>query len=146
MNVSLKVEGGRELAQALSQLSARVSKKVLIEALLAGAELIRAKAAQLAPRDPGQPDLADHLVAARVRDRDGLPTVAIGTTRPFFYDYFQEFGTPHHPAQPFYRPAFEGEAPRALGVIGQEIWRQLAGRGIARPTVDAPTRIGGGLI
>lgn len=49
-----------------------------------------------------------------------------------FYSLFQEFGTIHHAAQPFARPAFDETAKTSLGIIGKAAWRELAGRGIGR--------------
>lgn len=127
--ISLKVEGGERLARELRGLSNRVSRNVQREALKEGAELIRARASALAPREPGAPDLADNIAVSNALPEDGSVGVAIGPTRNFFYGFFQEFGTSRHSAQPFLRPAFDSEGPRALKVIAAAMWDALIRRG-----------------
>lgn len=139
-------EGGEELAAALDRLSTRVSRRLLREALIEGAEPIRRRAGHLAPRAPGAPDLADNIGISVSRSEDEA-TIAVGPTQGFFYGLFQEYGTVHHRAQPFMRPAFESEANRALGIVGQALWRELAGRGVSRSgSVDGPMESLGGLL
>ena len=143
--VKVQIEGAEALAKALSGLSTRLSKQIQREALIEGGERILRAVEDRAPREPGAPDLADNLALVPLRATSGRGEAAAGigpTSRSFFYDYFQEFGTAYHSAQPFYRPALDTEATRAIGEIGQALWRELAGRGIFRPTVNAP----GGLI
>lgn len=142
--VSMRFEGGQELARALAGLSTRLSKSLQRDALMEGAEPIRASAERNAPRDPGAPDLADNITAAPLRATAGRGDAAVGigpTARAFFYDYFQEMGTARHAAHPFYRPALDGESPTAIPIIGQAMWRELAGRGIQRPMRQAPSGV-----
>lgn len=134
---------GRDLAEALSKIPLRVSKRMLREALAeAIGEPMRKRMAQLAPHEPGPPDIRDAIVIsnARLRDEAG---VYVGPARGFFYGYFQEFGTANHSAQPFVRPAFDSEGPRGLGPMGAAIWRELAGRGISRPMAIADGPLSG---
>jgi hypothetical protein len=65
--------------------------------------------------------------------------VAIGPVRGFAYGLPQELGTIDHAAQPFMRPAFESASGQSFTIIRDATWRELAGRGIQRPTssVDA---------
>jgi HK97 gp10 family phage protein len=128
----MRVEGGAQLARALQQLPARTSRRVQLEALKAAAAPMAASAADLAPRAPGEPDLADNIavMAARGASTGGLPAVAYGPTRSFFYGFFQEFGTRHHGAQPFMRPSFDRGVAGALGTLRSTLWRALIGRGI----------------
>jgi HK97 gp10 family phage protein len=132
--VSIKFEGGAALAKTLEALPAAVAGRVLKAALLEGGERIRARAAQLAPRAPGSPDLADNINLAPVRRNVdeaavGAEVVGIGVPRRFFYDAMLEFGTRHQPAQPFYRPALDEEGDRAIKTIGAALWAALARRG-----------------
>lgn len=127
--ISLRVEGGDRLARTLRELPTRVSRSVQREALRDGGELIRARAASLAPRAPGAPDLADNIGISNTRPADGSVGIAIGPTKGFFYGFFQEFGTVHHRAQAFMRPAWDGEGPRALKVIAAAMWTALIKRG-----------------
>ena len=68
MKMTMRIEGGDRLARNLAQLSTRVNKNVLRGALTrVAAEPIRARASDLAPRDPGAPDLAEHIVISTGR-------------------------------------------------------------------------------
>lgn len=71
---------------------------------------------------------------------EGIPSfVASGLV---IHNSFQEFGTVHHPAQPFVRPAFDGGVSRALSDLARSMWSALASRGISR-TVTRDTPIQG---
>lgn len=143
--VSMRFEGGDQLAANLAKLSTRLSKAILREALTDGGEPIRGRIAQLAPRAPGEPDLADHIVIAAVRDQENQASVGIGPdSKAFFYDRFQELGTARHGAQPFYRPGLDEKAPEAIDIIGQELWRQLTARGFGVLTATAPSPVTSG--
>lgn len=147
MKMAFRFEGGAELAAEFDALPKRWSITAKKDALMDGGELIRKRAASGAPRKPGQPDMADHIIIAPVRATAAREAaVGIGPdSRAFFYDYFQEFGTSRHRAQPFYRPALDTTIPAALGVIGQALWTALAAKGISR-SGSAPSGLGGGLI
>jgi HK97 gp10 family phage protein len=139
---------GQALSDALKQLPARVTKRILREALIDGAgEPIRKRMGQLAPYEPGPPDLRDSMTISNARPGSDAIGIAVGPARGFFYGIMQEWGTVRHGAQPFARPAFDQIAPASLGPIGQRIWTALAGRGIHRPTdlfdgsVESPGRL-----
>lgn len=143
MKMSMRFEGGEELAQVLSGLPRRVSTRLLREALREGGQPIQVRASSMAPRKPGAPDLADNIAVADARPPAGAQVaVAIGPTRDFYYGFMQEFGTAHHGAQPFLRPAFGSQVPKVLGIIGAALWRELAGRGIQR-NASAPGGLSG---
>lgn len=132
MKVSVKLHGGPDLIGRLDRLSRAASKRVQRNALLAGAEPIRAEAAALAPRSAlGAPHLADNIVTGVARGQDGDETlVEVGPAagaggNDFFYGHMQEFGTVKAPAQPFMRPAFDQKAPTALRVILNHFWAAL---------------------
>lgn len=148
---SIRIEGLKELGDTLNQMSERLRKKVLRDVLTEAAEPMRAMASRLAPRDEGH--LRERIVVrgttTAASEMDGMisfgrndeyqASVAMGPTRAAFYGGFQEFGTVRHGAQPFMRPAFDAEAQKALRGIGEMLWRELAGRGIHRPTQVAPS-------
>lgn len=139
MKWSVQFEGGDELAKALDSLSTRVSRPLLREALLDAGEPMRLAASQLAPYEPGSPDLKANIGINAVKSTE-MAAVAVGPTRDFFYGLFQEFGTSRHGAQPFMRPAFDTEAPKALTILARELWRLLAAKGIGR-VIARPTRV-----
>ncbi len=128
----------------LRQMSDAVSHEVAIEALKEAAEPIRALASALAPRSNQAPHLADNIIVSettRVRGFGGsgrwrdvdpfVSTVAIGPSyRPedIFYGQFQEFGTAHHAAQPFLRPAFDVMRSRVPKMIAASLGRAIARR------------------
>lgn len=144
--IRVRFEGGEELAQALRVLSTRVSRRLLREALEETIGVpVQRRAAALAPRRPGQPDLASHMVVSAARSTDGGAAIAVGPSKEVRGDqpsrtfdlqaWFVEHGTVHRGATPFLRPAFS-EAPAGLGRLGAALWRELAGRGIHRPTAS----------
>lgn len=149
MPITMKVEGGDELVQALMSLSTRASRQMLRDALLAVGEPMRRDIARKAPREPGKPDLAEHVEIAqtRVGERNDV-SVGIGVPRGFFYDWFLEYGTVHMSAQPFYRPTFDAQVNRTINQLGEAIWTELAGKGVARPTAfgSVPVQSPGSLL
>lgn len=127
--ITIKLEGADRLARELRTLPDRLSRSVQREALRKGGEEIVARATAMAPRAPGAPDLADNIRVGNARSEDGEVAVAIGPTKNFFYALFQEEGTSRHAAQPFLRPAFDAESPRALRIVKDEIWQAILRRG-----------------
>ena len=109
-----------------------------------GGEIFRDRAASLAPVAPGAPDLAKNIGMSRTMptDRDGAG-IAVGPTTGFFYGFFQEYGTVHHGAQPFMRPAFDSETSKVLATIAASLWRELAARGAGVRSVSGPRLVSG---
>lgn len=141
MKMSMRFEGGRELAAALRGLRPRLSASVQREALRDVAEPMRAHMERLAPRAPGAPDMADHIVISRTLKRDELSDTEVGVRigpdgrrKRFFYAHFQEWGTARHAAQPFMRPSFDAHVRSIPAKLAAILWRALAGRGVQRPT------------
>ena len=145
--ISVQFEGGKELVAALGTLSKAMSKKILIESLKDAAEPMRARMARLAPKgDPQGVNLSQSMEVMTSRGQDALEAaVAVGPTKEAFYGSFQEFGTAHHAAQPFARPAFDSEKEKALQLLAAALWRELAARGVNRGTVlGGPVNDSGG--
>lgn len=139
--IKVRFEGGSELAKALGDLSTRLSKQILRECLTEGGEPMRRAIASKVPRSDEAPHLADNMAIGAVRDQENLASVGIGPTKKlFYYDTKVEFGTVHMPAEPFYRPGMDETWPKTLQIVGESMWRELAGRGIQRPmtSVDVP--------
>lgn len=146
--MSLRIDGGKELAARLGRLEQSVSRKVKVNALREAAEPIRATAAQLAPRSSDAPHLAENIVIGTLTEnrlerigRDTETVVEVGPAAgkggdDFFYGLFQEFGTAFHPAQPFMRPAFDAWAPRSLSILVSSLWRALSGSVRGRSTTS----------
>jgi HK97 gp10 family phage protein len=133
MKVSMRFEGGTELAAGLNRLSTRVSKGLLQKALMAGAEPIRKQGSVNAPHDPSTPqDIKDNIVAGPVRKvpEDATAGVAVGPRRGFAYGLPNEIGTVNQPARPFMRPAFDTEKERALGAVNLVLRKELIRRDV----------------
>lgn len=132
MKASFHVAGGSLLARGLAGLPERVSKTVQRQALRAAAEPMRDAMAKLAPQEPGKPDLRDSMTISNARGGEHIfdeeVAVAVGPSRAGFYGIFQEFGTIHHGAQPFARPAFDQNVRKALDILSKFLWAALAKR------------------
>lgn len=151
--ITMRFEGGQELERALGQLSLRLGKKILNEALREGAEPIRKAAAAKAPRSSDSEHIAENIGISNARpqqleDRgDIAAAINIGPVKGFAYGLPLEIGTVKAPAQPFMRPAFDTQVDRALKIIGDAAWRELAGKGIGRfSTVATPIESEGPLL
>jgi len=145
--VSMRIEGGKELAAALNSLSARVRRNTLVDALEQGAEPIRVLIRRFAPHEPGPPDIKDHIVVSRysktvgddgflARQDEFQATVAVGPEKGFFYGLFQEYGTSGprgHAAQPFMRPGFDGGVQMSIPIVGKALWLAISERQLFRP-------------
>lgn len=143
--IRMRVEGGTETAAALAKLSTALSTRILRGALAEGAEPIRQSMGSGAPRSDEAPHVADNIVVSTARTEDQA-AVAIGPARGFGYALPLEIGTVDTAAQPFARPAYDGNIERSQGIISAAIWRELAGRGIGR-SIASPAAVsapGGG--
>lgn len=136
----MKVEGVNDVVRALHDMGAVGSRRTLTEALKRGAEPIRDRASSLAKRAPGEPDLADHITISVGRTTDEhTAVVLVGPTKEERSDQpgktfdaqgrFLEFGTSDTAAQPFLRPALDGEGHGAAAEILEELWRELVAQG-----------------
>ncbi|UVI39247.1 HK97-gp10 family putative phage morphogenesis protein [Qipengyuania spongiae] len=127
-----KIEGFRELDAALAKLGKHTTEKALLRRIAKKAltpMLERAKA--LAPDDDGQ--LKDSIVmgsrltrAARAQDgktpRAGIRTF-VGTASR--YGFLQEYGRADAPAQPFMRPAWDTQGPKALEIVKRDLGDEI---------------------
>ncbi len=139
-----KFEGGEEIAKALAQLSTKMSRQVLMSVLTEAAEPMRKAAAAHAPRGDEPPHIADHIGISAARTEEQA-AVKVGPEKGFGYGTPLEVGSIDTKAQPFMRPAFDENIQKSLTVASAAFWRELAGRGINRPTatggsVEAPDR------
>lgn len=135
--VSMKWTGGKELLAALQQLPQRVGKRFQREALVHAAEPMAKAMSSHAPRgNPHPPNLKDEILIRNSRGADAQETViAVGPSTRAFYGGLQEFGTAHHAAHPFARPAFDEKAQEALRRFADDCWVSLASRKIVRSSV-----------
>jgi HK97 gp10 family phage protein len=130
--VTVKVQGLAELEAALNQLPEKVAKKSMLDSMKAATKVFQERAIQLAPYDRAK-TAGMHLVdGIRMETRSGSHGVKgswvhgkVGLHPDVFYGRFIEFGWitarggASIPAQPFMRPAFDGQKFRAIAVISQ---------------------------
>jgi len=126
-NPLFHLEGADELNEALRRLSDRASGELLRQAADAGAEVIRAEAERIAPRDTG-------VLASNIEDRAirrqmiGRAQIDIGPTREAWYARFVEIGTSRMQAKPFLRPAFDAKKDEAVRAVRAVLRRLVDGR------------------
>ncbi len=143
MPTKVKIEGLRELGAALRELGDEVSKRVIFAATLKSAAVVRARARELAPKSdrphrvgrggpvvqPG--NLAAGIATKRLKQfKTGRADYEVRWKAKRkgdpFYGLFQEFGTAHHAAQPFMRPAFDQTKEQALQTMQDTLKKRIA--------------------
>jgi HK97 gp10 family phage protein len=110
----LRIEGTERLINKLKQIEQQIDLETE-DILASGAEVIRERAEQNAPR--GRGELAQHIIVDKDFNPDGTiieqdvqgneGIVAIGPDMEHYYGLFPEIGTKDQPAQPWLRPAFD---------------------------------------
>lgn len=126
MSKRFKIEGLRELDQAMVSLGKVAAKNVARRTLKKAAEPIRNAAAQGAPEETG--DLIKSVSVSTRNPRKNRKVspieVHVGPGR-MPRAHLQEFGSRHHAAQPFMRPAWDGNKAKALGIIRDELATEI---------------------
>lgn len=141
MAASVKIEGLRELEASLAQLPKATGRNTLRRVLKLAAEPIKEAARAKAPVDtdpassPGRAPgtLRDSIIVGtkltkrQARDAKketkAFSEIHVGTSDPA--GVLQEFGTFKEPAQPFMRPAWEGNKDNALKIIGDQLGTEI---------------------
>lgn len=149
--MKISLQGARDLDRALSDLTRAAAKGVARRALKKAAEPMRAAAEGDAPERKGKlkaaiqtsgrakggnagaqafgaalragMSSADARQAARAANREASGSVILymGVTSDVGQGVLQEFGTAHHAAQPFMRPAWDANKQGALQTIMDEL-------------------------
>ena len=147
--MKMKVEGFKDLDRALKGLGdPKASKRISRLALRKAAKPVADDAAAKAPRDANDADgivLADSIKVGsklnkrqkrfqkRHTDRSSVEVYVGVANEASTYGHLQEFGTEHHAAQPFMRPAWDANTGRMVSTIKRELWagikRQLKRKG-----------------
>lgn len=142
--MEVKVTGLEGVKSGFKELTKATARNVGRRALEAGAEPIRDKARQLAPKD--EHDLEKSIQignrantrASRRFKRENPDVIEKfigidGTVdkRVAIYSYEQEFGNNYQQAQPYMRPAWESEKMAALDRT-VEVLRQETNKSVAR--------------
>lgn len=142
MRTTVKVEGLRELNDALEQLPKRTQTATLRRVLKRAAEPVvtamKAKAPKLT-RDLEQSITSGTRLTkrqAKMARREGksYSEIYVGTANPAAIP--QEFGTFKEPAQPFGRPGWAESQNPALGIIKNELGEEIdkSAKRLARKT------------
>jgi len=141
---TVRVDGLRELGEAMRGLSAKVAKRIAGQATAAAAKLVKTTAQSNIRQSPAI-DTGSLLGAIIVKKLPkgklaGLTVAHIVTVRgrgkpankkgqkidraP--HAHLVEFGTVNMPAEPFLRPAYESEKRKAVDVIAERLRRGIA--------------------
>lgn len=127
MKTTVKVEGLRELDRQLSQFTTS-KRRAIGRVALDNAGEITAKAARaLAPVDGGGLRESIDVSGTLTRRQRGLHQKIADQERYVGPDdrpagVLQEFGSIHHPPQPFLRPAWDETKDDVLQRIADELW------------------------
>lgn len=137
---TFKIEGLAELERALAELPKSTGKALLRRVLKKAGQPIADAAKSMAPDDPtttGPRDLGDSIgVSTRLSKRQA------SIARKMFKNdkasvemhvgagslpqaHLQEFGTEHHGAQPYMRPAWDGNKMGALEIIKNDLGGEI---------------------
>lgn len=141
MRTTIKVDGLRELDDALAEMSKATARNILRRAGIKALEPVAETARQLAPDDPqtGGNDLRSSIgVGTRLSPRqarehrrqmraDGgraFVEVFVGAGN-VPHAHMQEFGTAHHAPQPFMRPAWDEHQDGVIDSLKTEIGAEI---------------------
>lgn len=130
---TVKIEGLRELANALEELPKATARNTLVRTLKKAATPVHERMQANAPRLTGQLQLSvvmgpsSKLTSRQKRDakKEGkfFAEYHVGTSDPA--GMFQEFGTFKEPAQPWATPAWDATQDEALAIIKTELGTEI---------------------
>ena len=135
MDITVKIEGLKEIEDALAQAGPKLARGAVRKALKKGGAVFLGRAKALAPvlakatpqRKPGELRDAiaevDRMDARKQqgRARIGLKYGKKGKQDPGVYGLFVEFGTKDTHAQPYMRPAYDEGRRAAESVFTEEL-------------------------
>lgn len=147
------IKGGRELAQAMSQLPIKVEKQVLLASLKEGAKEYQDEARKNVPKKSGKLYRSIRVVGKQLKG--GAEAKVIAGGKKAFYAHMVEFGTAPHQitiknakklkfrardgrivqtltvnhtgaiAKPFMRPALDNSTQEAINAVAEEARNRL---------------------
>lgn len=129
MSVTVKIEGLRELDQALQELTKATGRNQMRGALKDGGKVFADKWEAIAPQDQGH--LADSIAVGtkltksqrRKHQKRDEVEVFVGSDDPAAMQ--QEFGNVNHPPQPSVRPAWESSKGEVLDTIARKLGERV---------------------
>lgn len=127
---TVRIEGLRELGNALKEVDSRVQKRIARSATAAGARVIANEAKRRVPVDTGR--VKKNIRTANLKpNQPGLQEAAVGvrvkgkTKDSAFYWTQLEFGNVKMAPRPFIRPAFESKKQEAAERIKDQLKKRL---------------------
>ena len=135
MKMTIKLQGGRALEDALEGLKDTTRERIVQESLAKGGEVLRDAAAELAPRRTGM--LSRSIAVGTKLSRrqkamsQKLSAVEVyvgpshGKGRFIGQGVFNEFGTVKMRPRPFMRPAFAKTVDQIWSVIKSQMWLKI---------------------
>lgn len=134
MNAKVKIEGLREVKDALHKLPRATAKGVLRKVGRKRLKPVAERARSYAPEDQGE--LKDSI-AVSSRQKSGRQTRRTGegksdvnvyvgpTAKGYPQAMMQEMGTKHHPPHSYLRPAWDAEKRGVLEGIREDLWTEI---------------------
>lgn len=119
LDLTLNLQGLPDLLAKLDRMDIAAQQAILLPAVEEGAEILRADAANRAPRDTGA--LAEGMTMTVVKKEPHYVSVKVGPDRKQFYGRFIENGTAHIAPRPFLGPALTTNRERILTLIRERI-------------------------
>lgn len=130
---AFRLHGLKELDRALAELPKAVGKNVLRKIARKALGPVARDAKANAPRAEGELAKSIRIGTTltgrqrRWRRRHGAVEMFVGPSWPTgAHGHLQEFGTAHHGAQPFMRPAWDANRQQVLATISDDAWHELA--------------------
>jgi HK97 gp10 family phage protein len=129
MPINISIFGDKELQDKLNALPEIVQKKLIKSSLKFGAEIVKARAEELAPEDEGRLKLNLHIEPFSSRKRGVGYRVSTGTREELgidqkatgYYPTAQEFGSSRNSAHPYIRPATEASRAEVLELVEADL-------------------------
>lgn len=123
--VSVKIEGLKELEEALLDRSVKHARQGMRAGLESAGEFMRISQARRVPSRSGF--LARNIVKKiRLSTKLDEGDVSIGPSRSAYYGQFNEFGSIHNrPPEPFMRPAFEEDGETMVEYFARKLKEAL---------------------
>lgn len=142
----VKVEGLKDIEAALAQLSKATGRNVMRRAAVNALEPVADAMRERAPVDDA--DLRDSIAVSTKRPRRHRKLAEVEAfAGPGRHPqaHLQEFGTNHHPPQPFARPAWDAEKGGIVPALSDELWSEIdkAAARAARKTARLAAKAGG---
>lgn len=133
MTVTVRIEGLSELRDTLRELPKSTAKNVLRRVLKKRAQPFAASAQSAVPIEEGE--LKESIVVStrlsprqkrlnRAKAHKDVVEVYVGPG-PIKHAHLQEFGTEHHAAQPFLRPAWDKHKLAAIEGIAEDLGTEI---------------------